>query len=162
MKSRLNEGSEFSVDLSFRMGKNDVVPENAQMLEEIQPGDYSHVQVLIVEDNRVNQLLIKNMLKKFGFEQLDTSANGRNALEKLRENNYDVILMDLQMPEMDGYEITREIRLRLRKEMRNVPVIAITADASDKEKAKAKEVGMDDYVVKPLSLIHISEPTRPY
>ncbi|HQW23986.1 MAG TPA: tetratricopeptide repeat protein, partial [Bacteroidia bacterium] len=151
VKSRLNEGSEFSVDLSFRMGKNDVVPENAQMLEEIQPGDYSHVQVLIVEDNRVNQLLIKNMLKKFGFEQLDTSANGRNALEKLRENNYDVILMDIQMPEMDGYEITREIRLRLRKEMRNVPVIAITADASDKEKAKAKEAGMDDYVVKPYT-----------
>ncbi|MBK7571235.1 MAG: tetratricopeptide repeat protein [Bacteroidetes bacterium] len=151
VKSRLNEGSEFSVDLSFRMGKNDVVPEKTQMLEEIQPGDYSHVQVLIVEDNRVNQLLIKNMLKKFGFEQLDTSANGRNALEKLRENNYDVILMDIQMPEMDGYEITREIRLRLRKEMRNVPVIAITADASDKEKAKAKEAGMDDYVVKPYT-----------
>ena len=107
--------------------------------------------VLIVEDNKVNQLLIKNMLKKFGFENLDTSYNGRNALDKLRVNTYDVILMDIQMPEMDGYEITREIRLRLRKEMRNVPVIAITADASEKEKAKAKEAGMDDYVVKPYT-----------
>ena len=91
------------------------------------------------------------MLKKFGFEHLDTSSNGRNALEKLRVNNYDVILMDIQMPEMDGYEITREIRLRLRKEMRNVPVIAITADASEKEKTKAKEAGLDDYVVKPYT-----------
>lgn len=151
VKSRVNEGSEFSVDLSFRLGRNEVAPENIQRLEEIQPGDYSHVAVLIVEDNKVNQLLIKNMLKKFGFENLDTSYNGRNALDKLRVNTYDVILMDIQMPEMDGYEITREIRLRLRKEMRNVPVIAITADASEKEKAKAKEAGMDDYVVKPYT-----------
>lgn len=151
VKSRVNEGSEFSVDLSFRLGKNEIAPENTQILEEIQPGDFSHVAVLIVEDNKVNQLLIKNMLKKFGFENLDTSVNGRNALEKLKVNNYDVILMDIQMPEMDGYEITREIRQRLRKEMRNVPVIAITADASEKEKAKAKDAGMDDYVVKPYT-----------
>lgn len=151
VKSRVNEGSEFSVDLSFKLEKNDVTEENIKKLEEIQPGDYSHVSVLIVEDNLVNQLLIKNMLKKFGFEKLDTSVNGRNALEKLRVNIYDVVLMDIQMPEMDGYEITKEIRLRLNKEMRNVPVIAITADASEKEKAKAKEVGMDDYVVKPYT-----------
>jgi CheY-like chemotaxis protein len=151
VKSRMNEGSEFSVDLSFRLGKNEVTPEKTQILEEIQPGDYSHIAVLIVEDNKVNQLLIKNMLKKFGFENLDTSVNGRNALEKLRDNIYDVVLMDIQMPEMDGYEITREIRLRLNKEMRNVPVIAITADASEKEKAKAKDAGMDDYIVKPYT-----------
>lgn len=151
VKSKVNQGSEFTIEMSFRLGKNEVAPESSAVLEEIQPGDYSHVRVLIVEDNKVNQLLIKNMLKKFGFEELDTAMNGRTALEKLKENTYDVVLMDIQMPEMDGYEITKEIRLRLKKEMRSVPVIAITADASDKERAKAKDVGMDDYVIKPYT-----------
>jgi len=151
VSSRVNEGSEFTVDMSFHLGKNqpkkDVVLHN----EQIEALNFSNIAVLIVEDNKVNQLLLKNMLKKFGFDNLDTAENGRIALNKLREKNYNLILMDIQMPEMDGYEITREIRSRLRKEMRNIPVIAITADASEKEKIKAKETGMDDYIVKPYS-----------
>jgi CheY-like chemotaxis protein len=137
--------------MPFRIGKNQTKQEILPEHEEIEALNFSHVAVLIVEDNKVNQLLLKNMLKKFGFDNLDTAENGRIALNRLHEKNYDLVLMDIQMPEMDGYEITNEIRTRLRKEMRKVPVIAITADASDKEKAKAKEAGMNDYIVKPYT-----------
>ena len=151
VKSQLHIGTEFNLELNFKSGNNEISSDAKKLIEEIKPGDYSNVSVLIVEDNQVNQLLIKNMLKKFGFTYLDTAINGRSALDKLKVNHYDVVLMDIQMPDLDGYEITKEIRLRLGKEIRNIPVIAITADASEKEKAKAKEVGMDDYIVKPYS-----------
>jgi signal transduction histidine kinase/CheY-like chemotaxis protein/HPt (histidine-containing phosphotransfer) domain-containing protein len=149
--SKINEGSEFIVDMTFKLGSNQKKNEGMLPVEEIEALNFSHVAVLIVEDNKVNQLLLKNMLKKFGFGNLDTAENGRIALNKLKDTDYDLILMDIQMPEMDGYEITKEIRKRLRKEVRNIPVIAISADASEKEKTKAGECGMNDYVVKPYT-----------
>lgn len=151
VKSRVNEGSEFTVEMTFRIGKIQSAPKSISSKEHQPLQDFSSVRVLVVEDNYVNQLLVKNMLKNFGFVNYDSAENGRTALAKLREGVYDIILMDIQMPEMDGYEITREIRTRLSKEIRNVPVIAITADASEKEKAKAREAGMNDYVVKPYT-----------
>jgi signal transduction histidine kinase/CheY-like chemotaxis protein len=151
VKSRVNEGSEFIVEMTFRLSKNRTKPV-VEIVQETQTKyDFSKVRVLIVEDNHVNQLLVKNMLKNFGFVHYASAENGRTALEKLRTETYDIILMDIQMPEMDGYEITREIRTRLQKEIRNVPIIALTADASEKEKTKAKESGMNDYVVKPYT-----------
>ncbi|HRH64791.1 MAG TPA: tetratricopeptide repeat protein [Bacteroidia bacterium] len=151
VKSRVNEGSEFTVDMHFKLGINR--PKDIPAVEpvNIEPVDVSYVRVLVVEDNKVNQLLVKNMLKKFGFENFDTAENGKTALAKIRENDYDIILMDIQMPVMDGYEITKEIRTRMRPEIRQVPIIALTADASDKEKIKARESGMNDYVVKPYT-----------
>ncbi len=151
VKSKVNEGSEFTVDMTFRVGKASPAIEVQLPTEFIEPQNYLHVRVLIVEDNKVNQLLLKNMLRKLGFEQADTAENGRKALEFLNNHEYDMVLMDIQMPEMDGYEITREIRSRVRIENRTIPVIAITADASEKEKIKAKEAGMNDYVIKPYT-----------
>jgi signal transduction histidine kinase/DNA-binding response OmpR family regulator len=151
VKSRLNEGSEFIVDMVFRSGKNETRTKETPDAEKIEPRDFSGIAVLIVEDNKVNQLLIRNMLKKFGFDNPDCAENGRIALDMLKESKYDLVLMDIQMPEMDGYEITHEIRQRQRKDIRMVPIIAITADASDKEKAKARDAGMDDYIVKPYT-----------
>ena len=150
VRSKVGEGSEFTVDMNFRIGKQVGQQPVAEPIPSEQQ-DVQHVRVLVVEDNKVNQLLVKNMLRKFGFEQFDTASNGREALEQLRNQDYDIILMDIQMPEMDGYEITREIRQRMRREIRQVPIIALTADASDKEKARAKEAGMNDYVVKPYT-----------
>lgn len=151
VKSRVNEGSEFTVEMYFKLGNNQPKAVPVQVADTSEPVDFSHVRVFVVEDNKVNQLLVKNMLKKFGFENFDCAENGRTALAKLREHEYDIILMDIQMPEMDGYEITREIRMRMRPEVRNIPIIALTADASETEKIKAKECGMNDYVVKPYT-----------
>jgi CheY-like chemotaxis protein/HPt (histidine-containing phosphotransfer) domain-containing protein len=113
--------------------------------------DFSEVSILVVEDNMVNQLLIKNVLKKFGFVRIDSAENGKTALSKLDSNIYDLVLMDIQLPDMDGYEITRAIRASEKNTLKSVPVIAVTGDPSEKEKAKADEAGMNDYVVKPYS-----------
>ena len=113
--------------------------------------EFSARTVLVVEDNMVNQLLVVNLLKRFGFGQVDTAANGRDALQKMEQRSYDVVLMDIQMPGMDGYEVTKQMRGSSKDSTRKVPVIALSGDASDKEKAKAAEAGMNDYVAKPYS-----------
>jgi len=151
VKSKINEGSEFVFDLSF-----DISGDQQHLPEKITPAvieqrDYSSIQILIVEDNKVNQLLVKNMLKKFGFTQFDCAENGKTALEILKKNSYHLILMDIQMPEMDGYEITSEIRKNFPPPVCHTPIIALTADASEKEKMRARESGMNDYVVKPYT-----------
>jgi CheY-like chemotaxis protein len=104
------------------------------------------VHVLVVEDIALNQLLMKTLLEDFGFG-MDIAANGKIAIEKLKENSYDIILMDLQMPEMNGFEATEHIR----KEMNiQIPIIALTADVTTVDVAKCKAVGMNDYISKPV------------
>jgi signal transduction histidine kinase/CheY-like chemotaxis protein len=151
VKSRINEGSEFIFELPFTMSGEQTHVQEKDAPVIIQQKDYSSINILIVEDNRVNQLLVKNMLKKFGFSKFDCAENGRTALEILKKNKYHLILMDIQMPEMDGYEITREIRTKFPSPVRETPIIALTADASEKEKMHAREAGMNDYVVKPYT-----------
>jgi len=105
-----------------------------------------HLKVLVVEDMRLNQLLMKIILNDFGFE-FDIVADGKLAIEKLRTNSYDIILMDLYMPEMDGFEATAYIRDTLRLK---TPIIALTADVSDVDIVKYREIGMNDYISKPV------------
>jgi len=101
---------------------------------------------LVVEDIPLNQLLMKTLLDDFGFGR-DIAANGKIAIEKMETNNYDLILMDLQMPEMNGFEATDYIRNELHS---NVPIIALTADVTTVDLEKCKYVGMNDYISKPV------------
>lgn len=107
--------------------------------------------LLVVEDNPVNQLVMKSILKKWKNTTFDTAINGLEALEKLKNGKFDLILMDLQMPEMDGYEATEAIRKgECGTANISIPIIAVTADATEKAKNKVMEVGMDDYMTKPV------------
>jgi CheY-like chemotaxis protein len=104
------------------------------------------IKILVVEDNLLNQKLAGFMLKGWGF-RYDIAANGKLALEMLKLNTYDLILMDIQMPDMDGYEATRNIRGKLNL---GIPIIATTSSASEEERQRCLSIGMTDYLTKPI------------
>jgi signal transduction histidine kinase/CheY-like chemotaxis protein len=110
------------------------------------------VHVLVVEDNPVNQLVASDMLDALGYK-VEIANNGAEALEEIRKRSFDIVLMDVEMPVMDGYSATREIR-RWERETGTgpVPVIAMTANAMSDDQARCIESGMDDHLAKPFSL----------
>ena len=113
--------------------------------------DLEGKHLLVVEDNPVNQLVMKSILKKWKNTTFNTAMNGLEALDKLKGGKFDLILMDLQMPEMDGYEATEAIRKgECGPTYISIPIIAVTADATEKAKNKVMDVGMDDYLTKPV------------
>lgn len=111
------------------------------------------VRVLIAEDNAVNQKVVIYMLRKLGI-RADVAANGLEAVDALQRQPYDLILMDCQMPEMDGYEASIEIRHKelMAARPRRTPIIAMSANARAEDKERASKGGMDDYLIKPLNL----------
>jgi signal transduction histidine kinase/CheY-like chemotaxis protein len=107
------------------------------------------LRVLLVEDNRVNQRLASRMLEKRGHH-VDVAENGREALEKVEKQRFDLVLMDVQMPEMDGFEATAAIRARENGSHAHLPVIALTAHAMKDDRDKCLAAGMDGYLTKPI------------
>jgi PAS domain S-box-containing protein len=107
------------------------------------------LRVLVAEDDPVNQRLIERVLERQGH-QLELAPNGRAALDAFEPGAYDVILMDVRMPEMDGFETTRQIRQREADTKTRVPIIAMTAHAMKGDRERCLEAGMDDYVAKPV------------
>ena len=113
----------------------------------------SKVRILVVEDNITNQKVALAILTKLGY-RVDIAENGKKAISALRKVPYDLIFMDCQMPEMDGYEATRQIR---KNEARAIPIIAMTAHAMSKNREKCFEAGMSDYITKPVSAAVLAE-----
>jgi CheY-like chemotaxis protein len=107
------------------------------------------LHILLAEDNAVNQLLVVRLLEKWGHK-VAIASNGRKALEALNRESYDLVLMDVQMPEMNGWEATRAIRETERETGRHIPIIAMTAHAMKGDDEKCFASGMDDYLAKPI------------
>jgi two-component system CheB/CheR fusion protein len=143
VKSKVDEGSTFSFTLSFL--KTIIRSESEAEITELST-DIKNINVLVVEDIPLNQLLMRTLLDDTGF-RCDIASNGKIAIEKLKNNIYDVILMDLQMPEMNGFEATEYIRKNIDA---NIPIIALTADVTTVDLNKCKAVGMNDYLAKPV------------
>ncbi|HUR56099.1 MAG TPA: response regulator [Opitutaceae bacterium] len=114
--------------------------------------DERMLRVLIVEDNALNRRLTSAMLQRLGHS-VECAHNGREAVERVRDERFDVVLMDIQMPEMDGLTATRAIRAaEMASDRERVPIIALTAEAMSHDRDRCLEAGMDDYLVKPLNL----------
>ena len=113
--------------------------------------DLKGKSILVVEDNAMNQMVIKIITKKWLNTIVEFANNGQEGIQKLQDNNYDIILMDLQMPIMDGYEATIAIRKGLAGEdKKSIPIIALTADVMETTKTKVMEIGMNLYMSKPV------------
>ena len=134
-----------------------LIYEDAQIKKQnevnVLPNDYNlnGKTILVVEDNAMNQMVIKMITKKWQNTTVDFANNGKEGIAKLAEKHYDIILMDLQMPIMDGYEATIAIRNgEAGEHYRNIPIIAVTADVMETTKVRVTEIGMNKYVSKPV------------
>lgn len=141
LKSEKGQGSVFYFTLALKIG-NRVL----EKLQETEAFDLSGYRVLLVEDNHMNVLIAKRLLEKWKMK-VELAENGLKAIEKVENNTYDIVLMDLQMPEMDGYEATRI----LRKKGFQLPIIALTASAMYEKSSKLESTGLNGLVTKPFN-----------
>lgn len=148
VESEVNKGSTFSFILKFKKDLSSKV-ENKETDELYEVGNLEGIHVLLVEDNVLNQILAKKVLTDWKME-VEIAENGLIGIEKLKKTDFDIILMDIQMPEMDGYEATIAIRKTLPQPKNNTPIIAMTAHALSGEAEKCANVGMNDYISKPF------------
>lgn len=148
--SEIDKGSTFSFSLKYKKSNDTPLIELKSTVEEFV---YQKVYALVVEDIPLNQMLLKTLLDDFGF-QYDIAVNGKQAIEKLNEKLYDIILMDLQMPVMNGFEATKHIREVMRLD---TPIIALTAHVTSSDLEKCITVGMNDYITKPLDEVSLQK-----
>jgi len=143
------KGSEFTFELTFRKAAPAQIQE---VISETQPLDFTslgHLNILLAEDNEVNQFLAKSIMQSWGFT-VDIAKNGKEAVVLAASHNYDLILMDIQMPEVSGTEATQQIRQLPDPKKANIPIIALTANALQGDAERFIAEGMNDYLAKPF------------
>jgi len=150
LESMPGYGSTFHVQLPFEKADQEIAQiHNQEIADEEALHLLRRASILVVEDNHVNQLLVKRVLDKTGCKT-EIVGNGVEAIEKVKTGKYDVVLMDIQMPEMDGYAATKFIRTNLPLPLAEIPIIAMTAHALTSEVEKCISIGMNDYISKPF------------
>lgn len=154
VESQIDKGSTFWFTIPLE--NTAVITRTKTAAVEIIPTKHPHAQILVAEDNFVNQKIVLAMLSKLGFSA-QAVANGQEALATLKERHFDLVLMDCQMPEMDGYEATKKIRASFEKSFSRIPIIALTANALTGDRELCLAVGMDDYASKPVHIAHLAE-----
>lgn len=153
VSSKSGEYTKFTFELLFEIPKDQKESETV-----FKSNDYSDLQgkILMCEDNEANALLAQQLFASTGVE-LDLARNGREGVELFRQQPYDLVLMDIQMPEMDGYQATEYIRRELSSD---TPIIALTAHSVSKEREKCLAMGMNDYVPKPFKKSELFDKVR--
>ena len=112
-----------------------------------QQNSFNGTKILLTEDKEINQLIVLGLLSESGFE-IDIANNGKEAIDKCSKQNYSLILMDIEMPIMDGYDAT----LMIRKRDKDIPIIALTSNGTIEDINRTKSVGMNEHLLKPIDL----------
>lgn len=148
LESVVGKGSRFYFTINFEVSRNASIGKSSRTasFEDSIKGK----RVLVVEDNMMNIMVIRQFLQKWGVVT-EIALNGREGVNRLQESNFDAILMDIHMPEMDGIEATKIIRKMTDERKRNVPIIALTAENEMQFRQRVYEVGMNDYIFKPFN-----------
>ena len=141
---------------SVKSGKTEEKEENTEKV------DFAGRRILLVEDNMMNREIATEYLQDFGL-LVETAEDGKQACEILENSEpgyFDVVLMDIQMPIMNGYEATKAIRKFKNKEIANIPILAMTANAFEEDKKAAKEAGMNGHLAKPIDVPKLIEQLK--
>ena len=149
VESKDGFGSRFFFTLELK--RSEVVSDLPKQTPSV-PEDNSlqGVKILLVEDNKVNQLVAVKFLKKWGIA-VEIADNGMEALELVADQKYDMILMDLHMPKLNGYDTTEAIRKMEQPHLKNIPIVALTASATKEVQERVMRIGMNDYITKPFN-----------
>ena len=160
--SEKNKGTVFSFAVSFDLAEEDALSFNNDIpMQTTEIIRNRNVKVLLAEDDAINQSVTRLYLERFGCS-VDIVCNGREALEKLDKDKYDIIFMDCEMPEMDGYTAVKAIRSREKETGGHVPIIALTANALKGDRTMCLTTGMDDHITKPINRKIIKEILNKY
>ena len=150
-ESEQGTGTTFVIRVPFKIDMN---ADKREKQKDVSEKSIKGLHILLAEDNELNMEIAEFMLQNEGAE-VTKAWNGQEAVELFRKSKpgeFDVILMDIMMPVMNGYEATKMIRSLVREEAKTIPIIAMTANAFTEDRIRAKQAGMDEYIVKPVDL----------
>lgn len=150
LKSKIGHGATFYIDLPLPISSSQSIVETKETVMNDTLHTSSGHRILIVDDHPVNLLFMRKALRKIGYENIDEAVSGQDAIYKVAQHDYDLIFMDCQMPEIDGFEASERIRAMPRSN--SVPIIAVTADAMKGARERCLESGMNDYISKPIEI----------
>ena len=156
VESQKGVGSKFYFVLKLSEAKEREIKKNIESNSNKEKKSKNE-SILVVEDDTINKMVIKKMLKKIGYDKVKTAVNGIEALKLMEDFKFDIILMDIQMPELDGIETTQIIRENEKKSGEHIPIIATTAYALKGDREKFLYKGMDDYISKPVDINQLNE-----
>jgi PAS domain S-box-containing protein len=148
VRSTVGKGTTFFFHITFGRASEAEIERATRDMES--DTDISYLNILVAEDNAINQMIVKKVFSDWGVS-IVIAENGAQCVQQLQSRNFDLVLMDIQMPEMDGNAATRKIRNELPEPLRSIPIMAMTAHATESEKKKCFDSGMNDYVSKPFN-----------
>ncbi len=160
VESQPGEGATFRFTVNFNLAQTNPKPDLESSTPRIDVPSVKKLKILIVEDYVDNRDIVTLMLEELGYEA-EAVSDGQQALDKLAEKDYDIILMDCQMPVMDGYEASRQLR-QIEGEQRHTVIIGLTGNAMYDDREKCLAAGMDDYLSKPVMVEDLERVINSY
>lgn len=157
--SELGKGSTFTFSNWYKVTEKAVQASPVNVVEQGRLEPFTDVKVLIAEDNLVNQFMLSKMLKDWNVN-VDIVENGQKVIDRLTENKYDIILMDTHMPELNGYQTAKHIRIHFNEPKRSIPIISLSAATFDHEQQQALSAGMNDVLSKPFQPYQLHEKMK--